>query len=184
MNRRFVYLGFVLVAAWLVWWSGREQTPPAGDTWERLDADVPALVHRDALWGPFAYVASRADGAAEIEGLSITAPGCAKGGAELRVLVATSEEGELHVALVPVDEASCPALELLLRPATEGGALARARVLLAGERRGALRNLRGRVTLDEAWRGELPLSLHLRVQGEDAAGEVVTVEATLVVPNS
>lgn len=182
MNRRWIYLGFTLLAAGLVWWASRPETAPPGDVWDRPDRSLPALLEGEGAWPPFADLLLRVEQSPAPAVSLLRGGGCALQGEELRQQAAWTDDGRLQIALGPRrGPGTCPALELLLRP---GEPLRlQARGLLPAPERGALRNLRGRAVLAQAaWDGSEPLALELRVQGENRAGVVLTYEAALVLP--
>ncbi len=187
MNRRWVYLGFVLSAAGLVWWAGREPSAPDTGPWDRSDPSFAALVEPDAPWPAFAELAPRVEPGAAGEAF-LRGPGCEVRGESLRTAVARTEQGWWQVALAPAAPGqSCPAVEFLLRTEGEGRpegrvpARVQGRVLLAGAQRTALRNLRGRVGLvGDGGEGAPAPRLVFRVQGEDRSGATLTLEGTAV----
>jgi hypothetical protein len=180
VNRRWIYLGFVLLAAALIWWTGSEDDTPPARFWDRPGGPLPGLVRTSEPWGLFAEVALREAAGLKVSAPSLSGPTCEVSGHDsLRVLSAWTADGWLHLALSPVDRSSCPALEVLLLPAGGGGPRVNARALLGSREPVALRNPRGRVTLSRAgWDGEFPLALEVRLQGEDADGRPTTLEAT------
>lgn len=185
MNRRWIYLAFVLSAAGLVWWAGNEPSGPSTGLWDLRDDSLAALIEPDAPWPPFAELALRVEPGEAGEAF-LRGPGCEARGELLRAALARTAQGWWQVALAPAaPRQGCLAVEFLLRTAGEGRpegripARVQGRVLLLGAERTALRNLRGRVVLvADTGEGVGAPRLVFRLQGEDRGGTTLTLEGT------